>query len=115
MATRTWNKNRASKRIDGKIEVLPLKNIEIKEYVRDTDLTSLPANVAYRLDGVHLYADILNLSDMLRVKAPQSGQRTRQFWAAYTFSHRAPKIRDSSTGSGQTPARAEHLKIISHY
>ncbi len=67
MATRTWNKDRASKRIEGKIEALPLKNIEIKEYVRDTDLTNLPANVAYRLDGVHLYADILNLSDMLHV------------------------------------------------
>ena len=67
MATRTWNKDRASKRIDGKIEALPLKNIEIKEYVRDTDLTNLPGNVAYRLDGVHLYADILNLSDMLHV------------------------------------------------
>ena len=67
MATRTWNKDRASKRIDGRIEALPLKNIEIKEYVRDTDLTNLPGNVAYRLDGVHLYADILNLSDMLHV------------------------------------------------
>jgi class 3 adenylate cyclase len=67
MATRTWNKERASKRIDARIGELPLKDIEIKEYVRDTDLTNLPSSVAYRLDGVHLYADILNLSDMLHV------------------------------------------------
>ncbi len=67
MATRSWNKDRAGKRIDGKISELPLKDIEIKEYVRDTDLTNLPRNVAYRVDGVHLYADILNLSDMLHV------------------------------------------------
>ena len=46
---------------------MPLKDIEIKEFVRDTDLTNLPGNVAYRLDGAHLYADILNVSDMLHV------------------------------------------------
>jgi hypothetical protein len=67
MATRSGNKDRAGKRIDGKISELPLKDIEIKEYVRDTDLTNLPRNVAYRVDGVHLYADILNLSEMLHV------------------------------------------------
>jgi class 3 adenylate cyclase len=67
MATRSWNKDRASKRIDAKISELPLKDIEIKEYVRDTDLTNLPRNVAYRVNGVHLYVDILNLSDMLHV------------------------------------------------
>src|SRR4029078_3518978 len=62
-----WNKDRAKKRIDDKIASLPLKDIEIKEYVRDTDLTGLPATTAYRLDGVNLYADILNLNDMLHV------------------------------------------------
>lgn len=67
MATRSWNKDRAGKRIDSKMSGLPLKDIEIKEYVRDTDLTNLPGHVAYRVDGVHLYADILNLSEMLHV------------------------------------------------
>ncbi len=52
-----WNKERA-KRLDDKIASLPLKDIEIKEYVRDTDLTGLPASVAYRINGAHLYADI---------------------------------------------------------
>jgi len=67
VATRSWNKERAGKRIDGKISELPLKDIEIKEYVRHTNLANLARNVAYRVDGVHLYADILNLSDMLHV------------------------------------------------
>jgi class 3 adenylate cyclase len=67
MGTRTWNRERAKRRIDEKIAALPLKDIEIKDYVRDTDLSSLPATIAYRVDGVHLYADILNLNDMLHV------------------------------------------------
>jgi len=67
MGTRTWNKERAKKRIDDKIAALQIKDIEIKDYVRDTDLSSLPATIAYRVDGVHLYADILNLIDMLHV------------------------------------------------
>lgn len=67
MATRTWKKEKAADRISAKINSLPIKDIEIKEFVRDTDLTNLPGNVAYRLDGAHLYADILNVSDMLHV------------------------------------------------
>jgi len=67
VATRTWDKDRASKRIDTRIAELPIGDIEIKEFVRETDLASLPRNVAYRLHGAHLYADILNLADMLHV------------------------------------------------
>lgn len=67
MATRTWNDERATKRIEASISALPLKDIEIRDYVRETDLTNLPNHVAYHVDGVHVYADILNLSEMLHV------------------------------------------------
>jgi len=67
MAARTWDKDRAAKRIDARIAELPISDIEIKKFVRETDLASLPKNVAYRLHGAHLYADILNLDDMLHV------------------------------------------------
>lgn len=67
MPARTWDKDRASKRIDACIAELPIGDIEIKKFVRETDLTSLPRNVAYRIHGVHIYADILNLADMLHV------------------------------------------------
>src|SRR5216684_2669391 len=67
MGTRSWNKDRATQRIDAKIQALPLSDIEIKDYVRDADLSNLGSTVAYRVDGVHLYADILNLEDMLTV------------------------------------------------
>jgi class 3 adenylate cyclase len=69
MGTRTWNKDRAAKRIDAKIAELPLKDIEVKDYVRDTDLGNLPSHVAYRVNGAQLYADILNLAEMLHVTA----------------------------------------------
>lgn len=67
MAARSWNKKSAQERIDKKIADMPLKNIEIKEYVKDTNLAAIGNNTAYRVDGVHVYADILNLDDMLRV------------------------------------------------
>jgi hypothetical protein len=54
MGVRTWNKDRAAQRINAKIDALPLKDIEIKDYVRDTDLSNLSSTVAYRVDGVHL-------------------------------------------------------------
>lgn len=67
MAARSWTENRASKRIDARLAEVPFKDLEIREYVRDTNLADLPRTVAYRVDGAHLYADILNLSDMLNV------------------------------------------------
>lgn len=71
MTNRKWDKERATKRIEAQIKNLSLKDIQIKEYVRDSDLNNLPNNFAYKVNGVHLYADILNLSDMLSVTATE--------------------------------------------
>lgn len=49
MAARTWDKDRAAKRIDARIAELPIGDIKIKKFVRDTDLTSLARDVAYRV------------------------------------------------------------------
>lgn len=68
---KNWKKDRAKDRIDASIAALPLSKIEIKEYVRDTSLHDLPRHVAYRVNGVHLYADILNLRDMLNVTSTE--------------------------------------------
>jgi len=67
MPSLTWNKDRAAERVEACIKELPVEDIEIRPYVRDTDLTGLEKHVAYRVDGVHLYADILNLDAMLNV------------------------------------------------
>lgn len=69
MAARTWDESRAAERIQNRLNELPLADIEIKDYVRDTSLEDLPRNVAYRVDGVHIYVDILNIDDMLQVTA----------------------------------------------
>ena len=58
-----WTKAKASKRIATRLD--EVKSVTIKEYVRDTNLNGLAANVAYRVDGVHLYVDILNVDEML--------------------------------------------------
>lgn len=68
---KNWKKDRAKDRIDASIAALPLSKIEIKEYVRDSSLRDLPQHVAYRVNGVHLYADILNLRDMLDVTSTE--------------------------------------------
>ncbi len=59
----TWKNDRALARIRARLA--EVKTVEIKNYVRDTDLNALPRNKAYRIDGVHLYVDLLNLEDML--------------------------------------------------
>lgn len=61
----TWSEERAAKRIAARIDECKRPTIEIKEYVRDTDLRGLGRAEAYRVNGVHLYADVLNLKEIL--------------------------------------------------
>lgn len=63
--TKSWKYERAADHIKNKIK--DVETISIVDYRRDMLLESIPTNKAYRVDGVHLYADILNLSEMLNV------------------------------------------------
>lgn len=78
--SKNWNYDRAVEHIDKKIT--DVKDVTIKEYTRDMSLELIPTNVAYRVDGVHMYADILNLKDMLNitdVEGVECHKRTLRF------------------------------------
>ncbi|MFK4539844.1 class 3 adenylate cyclase [Bradyrhizobium ottawaense] len=59
----SWKYDRAKEAIDKRFA--EVKTVEIVDYKRDMSLESIPTNKAYRVDGVHLYADILNMADIL--------------------------------------------------
>lgn len=59
----SWKYERAKEAIDKRFE--EVKTVEIVDYKREMSLESVPTNKAYRVDGVHLYADILNMADIL--------------------------------------------------
>jgi len=69
MAAHSWNEEKAAKRINARLG--EVKVVEIKEYVRDTDLNNLPVATAYRVNGVHVYVEILNLTEMLETTAEE--------------------------------------------
>lgn len=73
--TKTWNKDRAVTHIDKKIS--DVTTVTIKDYGRDKSLENIAVNEAYRVDGVHMYADILNLDEMLNVTEIE-GERCHQ-------------------------------------
>ncbi len=80
MAAHTWTSARAAKRIAARQK--ELITVEIKEYVRDTDLTALPRNKAYRVNAAHIYVDIKNLSEMLastQIEGETCHRRTLRF------------------------------------
>jgi class 3 adenylate cyclase len=85
----TWNKNSSDKRIQKKIDAMPLDEITIKPYVRDTDLFTIASKEAYRVDGVHLYADILNLKDMLNVTQAEGSDCHRRVLRFLNLHYRA--------------------------
>ncbi len=61
----TWNHDRAAKHIDQKLK--DVETVEILDYTRERSLENIPTNKAYRVKAAHLYADILNLDEMLGV------------------------------------------------
>jgi class 3 adenylate cyclase len=63
----SWNHGRAAAHIDKKLT--EVSKVEIVDYKRDLSLENIPVNKAYRVHAAHLYADILNLDDMLAVTA----------------------------------------------
>lgn len=78
--SKNWNHDRAVKHIDKKIA--DIAEVTIKDYVRDMSLESIPTSTAYRVDGVHMYADIMNLEDMLNittVEGVECHKRTLRF------------------------------------
>jgi class 3 adenylate cyclase len=65
LMSKNWKHDRAAAHIDKKIA--DVNEIIIRDYTRDMSLESIPTNTAYRVDGVHMYADILNLPEMLNI------------------------------------------------
>ena len=80
MAKKVWKSETTDKRVATRLK--EVETVEIKDYVRDTDLHGLARNKAYRVDGVHVYADILNLGEMLQsteVEGETCHKRTLRF------------------------------------
>ncbi|MGG4603780.1 transcriptional regulator [Paenalcaligenes sp. Me131] len=80
MSKRTWKEDKAKSRIATRLA--EVSNVEIKDYVRDTELISLGTNVAYRVDGVHLYVDISNIKELLEttvIDGERSHKRALRF------------------------------------
>jgi len=80
MGTHTWNHDRAKSRIDKEIEAVA--KVEILDYTKELSLQNIPKNRAYRMDSVHLYADIVNLKEILdntESEGPRCHQRTLRF------------------------------------
>lgn len=68
----SWRYDRAKEAIDQRIK--DVKAVDVVDYTRDTSLESIPTNKAYQVNGVHLYADISNLGDLLATTAAE-GER----------------------------------------
>ena len=76
----SWNYDRAKGKIDDRYK--EVETVEIVDYKREMSLDSIPRNKANRMDAVHLYADILNLGDMLNttsVEGETCHKRTLRF------------------------------------
>lgn len=62
---KTWKQDRARDHIATKIKAV--ETVTVVDYTRDCSLENIPVNKAYRINAAHVYADIVNLDDMLNV------------------------------------------------
>lgn len=76
----SWKHDRAKDAISKRYD--DVESVEIVDYKRDMSLEGIPTNKAYRLDAVHMYADILNLEEILsttEVEGERCHKRTLRF------------------------------------
>jgi hypothetical protein len=59
----SWKHDRASGRIGKRLD--DVSDPVVKDFSRDMSLQNIPVDHAYKVDGVHLYADIINVGDIL--------------------------------------------------
>jgi class 3 adenylate cyclase len=58
-----WKAERAQERIEKQFE--QVREVKVVDYAKDMSLENIPVNKAYRMHAAHLYADILNLDEIL--------------------------------------------------
>ncbi|HET7086950.1 MAG TPA: adenylate/guanylate cyclase domain-containing protein [Rhizomicrobium sp.] len=83
----SWDHDRAAEHIEKKLG--EVETVEIADYTRDMSLENIPTNKAYRVDAVHLYADILNLDDMLGTTGTEGVRCHRQTLTFLNLHYRA--------------------------
>ncbi|MEN5264700.1 adenylate/guanylate cyclase domain-containing protein [Stenotrophomonas sp. TWI587] len=59
----SWKEDRTKKRLATRYE--EVRKVDIRDYTRETSLDNIAINRAYRVNGAHVYIDIVNLQDML--------------------------------------------------
>ncbi|VDC50554.1 transcriptional regulator [Brevundimonas mediterranea] len=94
---KTWNEGRARGHIEKTIK--DVETVTVVDYTRDASLENIPTNKAYRVDAAHLYADIVNLDDILGVtdvEGETCHKRTLRFLNLhYRAAHRAIRGADA--------------------
>jgi len=88
---KTWKEDRARDHITKKIK--DVETVTVVDYTRDASLENIPVHKAYRVNAAHVYADIVNLDDMLNVtdvEGEMCHKRTLRFLNLhYRAAHRA--------------------------
>lgn len=72
----SWNEKKATEQIEKRLE--EVEKVEIVDYVKDMSLNKIPVNKGYRVHGTHMYADILNLDDILETIKTEGITRHRR-------------------------------------
>lgn len=75
--TNPWKVQDAEDRIQKRLK--EVEDVEVCDYSREMSLQNIPVNRAYRLDGVHVYLDILNLEEILNGESDRDLQRALRF------------------------------------
>lgn len=76
----SWNEDRTKKRLATRYE--EVREVDIRDYKRETSLDNIAVNRAYRVNGAHVYVDIVNLQDILNctdVEGETCHKRTLRF------------------------------------
>jgi class 3 adenylate cyclase len=108
----SWTKEQSRARVRAALK--DVENVEILDLVRETDLSNIPLNRAYRVQGSHLYLDITNAASLMETGASESERSHKRYLRYLHVLQRVTKLVFDRTDAVKVDFQNHRLHLVVH-
>lgn len=106
----TWKIETSRSRINALLAQIPV--VEVKDLKSDVNLNTLPLTTAYRVDGVHVYVDIVNAQSLVETSASEGERSHKRYLRFMHLYQRIAHLVFHGTDAVKVDFQNERLHLI---
>lgn len=108
----SWSEERAAAQIGKRL--VEVETVTVVDFTRDASLDNIPVSKAYKMDAAHLYADILNIGDMLGITGEEGVTCHRRTLRFLNLHYRAVDRVLARVGARRVDFHNQRLHAVVH-